>query len=116
MSASQEGTLSLSSFSLQSKGIGSSGPIAVEGKRDESGNLSQLVVNAFEKKISVAQDVLRKISKYNINGIQLSYESGYKELGGRTVYILFQKGFTSRIIEKTVLAVKENGTSKIVED
>jgi len=112
--ASQEGILSISSFRLESKGIGSSGNVVVTGKKDDSGVLVELKVKAFSKEINVPKKTLAKISTKYQNGIQISYEAGYKKLGGRTVYILFQKGYTSSVKEKAVLAVKEDGSSKIL--
>jgi hypothetical protein len=36
-------------------------------------------------------------------------------MGGRTIYIVFQKGFTSGITESMIIVVTEDGQSKIVK-
>jgi len=113
--ASQEGVLALSEFKIQSKGIGESGIVVVEGMMDASGKYKKLTVKAFGKTIEVSNDVLRQIPSKNQNGIQLSYEVGYKDMGGRTIYIVFQKGFTSGITESLIIGVTEDGRSKIVK-
>lgn len=48
-----------------------------------------------------------------LNGIQLSYEVGYKELGGRTLYIVFSQGFTSGAVVKRFVTVTESGSVKV---
>jgi hypothetical protein len=113
--ASQEGMLPFSEFKIQSNGIGESGIVVVEGVKDTSGKYMKLTVKAFRKTIEVSNDVLRQIPSEYQNGIQLSYGGGYKELGGRIIYIVFQKGFTSGKIESFTIAVTEDGNSQILK-
>lgn len=108
---SQEGILTISSFHVDSKGIGSSGPVAVQGTIDIAGEIS-LIVSAFGKTITIPKTVVEKIPK-TFNGIQLSYEKGYESLGGRTIYIMFSTGFLSGQKTKTVLVVTEDGASEV---
>ena len=91
--------------------MGASGPVLVKGRRDKAGNFETLVVKAFGKNIEIPKPLLARIPN-GANGIQLSYEAGYKQLGGRTIYILFLTGFTSVIKEKMILSVNEDGQSK----
>lgn len=113
-SASQEGVLPFSEFSIRSEGIGESGSITVEGLKDASGNYKKLLVKAFGKTIEVSKELLEKVPIYQ-NGIQLSYERRYEILGGRTVYIMFSSGFTSGIRETFIIAVTENGKQSILK-
>lgn len=111
--ASQEGVLELSSFELESRGIGSSGPVTVLALKNDAGEYIYLAVKAFGKEYNLEKKHFKKISGIPFNGIQLSYETGYRQTGGRTVYILFQKGFASGTEEKTLLIVKEDGSVSI---
>ena len=92
--ASKEGILPLSSFRLELDGIGQSGKIIVEGKGDTDGHLLSLKVTAFGKQYVVPRDRLAQF-RVTANGVRISYEAGYRETGGRTVYVQFQMGFTS---------------------
>jgi hypothetical protein len=47
------------------------------------------------------------------NSIQLSYEHGYKDLGGRTIYLLMTMGFTSGVPQGKLVSVTERGDIKI---
>ncbi|MBI5590756.1 MAG: hypothetical protein HY881_09760 [Deltaproteobacteria bacterium] len=113
--ASREGVLPFSEFKIQSEGIGESGAVTVEGKKDSAGNYQMILVKAFGKTIEISEELLGKIpSKYQ-NGIQLSYERGYEVLGGRTIYIMFLSGFTSGNRESFVIEVTEKGQQSILK-
>ena len=103
---SKEGILSLSEFSVQSEGIGSSGPIKVTGKQNYYG-LQGLQVNAFGKVFTATTEQLALIGKLPFNGVQLSFEAGYKEVGGKTLYITFTFGFTSGVKKVQTIEVQE---------
>ncbi|MBI4651824.1 hypothetical protein HY745_11185 [Candidatus Desantisbacteria bacterium] len=113
--ASQEGVLQLSSFTIESKGIGSSGPVKISGDQNQQNEIVSLKIEAFGEEYKISNENLKKLPKILYNGIQISYEEGYKSLGGKTIYIVFQKGFTSGIKEQTVLSLTENNTVKIEE-
>tara|TARA_B100000315_G_C14468731_1_gene537269 strand:- start:666 stop:1064 length:399 start_codon:yes stop_codon:yes gene_type:complete len=112
-SASEEGVLQFEEFHIKSKGIGRSGPVSVVGEKNLEGTYKNIVVHAFGKSKKVPATILRKIPKYH-NGIQLTYEAGYKELGGRSIYIQFQKGFIFGESEKFVFSIDESGNVKVV--
>lgn len=113
--ASQEGMLPFSEFKIESEGIGESGAVTVEGKKDPDGNYQKIVVKAFGMTIEISKELLGKIpSKYQ-NGIQLSYERGYEVLGGRTIYIMFLSGFTSGTKERFIIEVTEKGSQNILK-
>jgi len=113
-SASQEGVLSFSEFEITSNGIGNSGVVIVKGNKDASGTFQNITVTAFGKVIQISTEILSQIpSKYQ-NGIQLTYEAGYVQVGGRTLYIQFQKGFTSGIDERTIISIQEDGSQRIL--
>jgi len=107
--ASQEGILALSSFRLESPGIGSSGKVVVEGKQSEKNKIVSLKIRAFGKDYVVPKEKLTPLSGLPSNGVRISYEAGHAEFGGRTIYIQFQMGFTSGTREQALVTLKENG-------
>lgn len=112
-SASQEGILPFSSFRLESAGIGSSGKIVVEGQQDSHDRLLSLTIAAFGKSYAVPKEKLAEIRDLPSNGIRISYEHGYAELGGRTVYIQLQMGFTSFTKKVALVTLTEDGEVEI---
>jgi len=113
--ASKEGVLKLNTFSLESKGIAEFGPVKVVGEQSEQNEVKSLSVEAFGKKIELKPEDLSKIPKQPYNGIQLSYEQGYPEMGGKTVYITLQFGFTSQVKQRVLVTITEKGEIKIKE-
>jgi len=112
--ASQEGVLRLNSFRLSSPGIGQSGPVAISGEQSAK-RLVSLTVQAFGHTVSLSKDQLAKLRGGFFNGLQMSYEAGYRESGGRIVYIVVSKGFTSGAQETQVISVNEHGRVAIKE-
>jgi hypothetical protein len=45
--------------------------------------------------------------------VQLSGEAGYKQLGGRTLYLILSMGFTSGSRDEKLVSVNERGGGKI---
>lgn len=113
--ASKEGILRLASFEVASEGIGESGPVTITGRQDDNG-ISKLSIVAFGKKFELGGEQLAKVRGLSINSLQLSYEAGYKELGGRTVYIVLSKGFTSGTAGQRFVVVKENGAITVSDE
>ncbi|MBU8902021.1 MAG: hypothetical protein KOO69_04725 [Victivallales bacterium] len=111
--ASKEGVVQLSDFSIQSKGIGDSGPIIIFGKKNTNNHFINFKISAFGNEYNLSGENLKKIPPKNYNGILLTYERGYKRLGGRVIYILLQFGFLSGVKEKVLLTVRENGNITI---
>ncbi|GEM_PF-1568118 len=107
--ASQEGILPLSSFRLESLGIGESGRVVVTGAQNEKWEIVALRVNAFGKDFVVPPDKLAGLAELRANGIRISYEGGYPGLGGRTIYIQLQMGFTSSTHRQALITVTEEG-------
>jgi len=105
---SQEGALALSSFTIQSAGIGDSGPVTISGTQD-SNMITALSVKAFGKEFNLTTKQLQELKGLRANGIQLSYEHGYKDLGGRTVYLQLSLGFTSERRSAKMVVVNERG-------
>jgi hypothetical protein len=106
--ASQEGLLPLTSFQIQSAGTGETGSVSVSGSVGDNG-LAELDVTAFGKHFTLNREQLQKLRGLDVNGCQLSFEHGYKELGGRTLYVKLTKGFTSGISRAATVVIKENG-------
>jgi hypothetical protein len=106
--ASKEGILAIGEVRVTSPGIGESGPVVVTATRGPKG-FSALRVQAFGRATNLTEAQLAKLQGQFVNGVQLSYEAGYKELGGRTVYIVLSKGFTSGMQESQQISVNEEG-------
>jgi hypothetical protein len=113
--ASKEGILRLDSFQLTSQGISDSGPVTITGNQGDKG-ISRLTIKAFGREFDLDDEQLAKIRGLAINGIQLSYETGYKELGGRTLYILLSKGFTSGNVGHKFVVVTESGAIRVGDE
>jgi len=114
-SASKEGILRMDTFELTSDGIGGSGPMTISGKQGNNG-ISKLTIAAFGKRFVLNEVQLAAIQGLPINGLQLSYEAGYKELGGRTVYLVLSKGFTSGTVGQKFVVITENGAIEITDE
>jgi hypothetical protein len=112
--ASEEGALPLQEFQVSSQGIGESGPIVVTGAKNDDGRFREITVVAFGKTFALPQPILDQLSQQFQNGLQLSYEAGYPNLGGRTIYLQFQFGFTSGPVRSVVVAISEDGKSRIL--
>jgi hypothetical protein len=106
--SSVEGLLRMSAFALESPGIGDSGLIKVSGAQSER-DISLLLIEAFGKKFNLSPEQLKDLSGFNANGIQITYEGGYEELGGRTVYVIFSRGFTSGSVRRRFVSINESG-------
>ncbi len=111
--ASQEGILAFSSFRLESAGIGSSGKVVVEGNQDESRRIVALKVEAFGKIFDVPKEKLAGLSELPSNGVRISYEHGYTQLGGRTIYVELQMGFTSGVRKQARVTIPESGAIEV---
>lgn len=107
--ASQEAILPLSSFRLESRGIGESGRVAVTGAQNEKREIVALRVVAFGKEFSVPAEKLAGLAELWANGIRISYEGGYPGLGGERIYIQLQMGFTSSTHKQALITVTEEG-------
>ena len=113
--ASKEGALQFSAFTIKSPGIGSSGPVTVTGERSEEG-FSSLNVAAFGKSFVLNSSQLAQLRSLSVNGIQISYETGYPQFGGKTIYLVFSKGFTSSLRESRLVTVKERGDINVTDN
>jgi hypothetical protein len=111
---SQEGMLRCLSFSIDSEGIGSSGPVTISGKQEKAG-ISAMTVKAFSRIYELRQEQLDLLKSMSVNGMQLSYEGGLK-MGGRTIYIQLSSGFfVSGIKARKFVVVREGGDVLVQE-
>ena len=110
--ASQEGVLVLGSFKVDSQGIGESGPVALSGRQGPDG-FESLTVSAFGKNFILTKPQLDAMKGGNVNGLQLTYERGYRSLGGRTLYLRLSTGVSSGVVESKSVTLKENGNTTI---
>ena len=107
-SASMEGKLYWSAISFQTAGIDSSGPISVQGHQID-GRITDLSIEAFGKKVTLTPPHIEQLKGVHVNGIQATFCAGYKETGGRTVYISLTSGFASGVKELTTITYNEQG-------
>ena len=114
VSASKEGLLSLNAFALESPGIGASGPVKISGAQSTDG-ITLLRIEAFGKKFNIGPDQLRELSGFSANGVQITYERGYADLGGRVIYVVFSRGFTSGHLAQRYVTVRENGSVTVAD-
>ena len=114
-SASQEGMLAWSEFAISSPGIGESGPVKISGMQTSEG-IASLKISAFRREHVASVSQLQELQGFSANGLLLSYEKGYRELGGRTLYLGFVKGFTSGVQTKKVITFNEVGEIKLLKE
>jgi hypothetical protein len=110
--ASKEGMLALATLQLESDGVGESGPVKITGSQTPAG-VTSLRVDAFDKTFELSPSQLKTLDGGLYNFIQLSYERGYKELGGRTIYIKLGIALTSGEDTAIFIAIHEDGQVKI---
>ena len=111
---SEEEVLVLGTFRVESPGIGAAGPVIVSGAHGVEG-FDRLKVEAFGRNFDFTQDQLNRLRGVMVNGLQISYETGYPALGGRTIYLQFFTGFTSGIKRRMFVVITESGSIRIGE-
>jgi hypothetical protein len=109
---SKEGVLPFGAFHVASAGIASSGPVSVVGECQDR-TVTSLSVEAFGLRFELNDAQLNQLSDVCLNGIQLSYEAGYPNTGGRTVYVLLSKGFVSGVQQSMLVQVDESGQTSL---
>jgi hypothetical protein len=110
--ASQEGVLRLGEFRIQSPGVEQSGPVVITGKQSDT-EIVALSVQVFGRTINLTKSQLLQLKGQYVNGLQLTYEAGYREVGGRTIYLILSSGFTSGIVTTQLIEINEQGSVKI---
>jgi hypothetical protein len=108
--ASEEGAFTLRKFRFES--FDESGPVVVSGTQKDTG-IDTLRIDAFRKSFTLTPVQLKQLRGLIVNGVQLSGEGGYKELGGRTLYLILSMGFTSGVANAKLVSVNERGDVKI---
>src|SRR5690606_35530400 len=99
-SESQEGAEAIRSFDIETS------VAHVHGKQTQQG-VTEFRVDAFGKKFELSQDQLKELDRLIVNGIQVSSESGYPGIGGKTIYIRLLLGFTSGVVASRYVVVSE---------
>ena len=112
--ASVEGMIPLTEFRLYSEGLGDSGKLVIVGTTDKF-KLVSLVVKAFGKEYKAPPQVIARVQDQHVNGVSMSYESGYKETGGRTIYVSLTSGFSGDVKSKIVVRITEEGLIEVVD-
>ena len=111
---SEEEALVFGTFRVESPGSGGVGPVIVSGARGTEG-FERLKVEAFGREFDLTPDQLNSLRGVVVNGLHLSYEAGYRALGGRTIYLQFSTGFTSGIKRRMFVVITESGSVRIGE-
>ena len=109
-SASKEGALAFRTFRFESRDA--SGPVVVTGAQGDRG-ITSLRVSAFRKSFTLTPEHLKLLRGLIVNSVQLSGEGGYKELGGRTLYLILSMGFTDGTPHAKLVTLDERGDIKI---
>ena len=110
--ADMEGRMPLATLTLDSAGLDNSGPVRVEANQSDRG-ITKLSVSAFGKEQSLEPAQLAALSGRTFNSIGLSYSRGYASTGGRIVYVLLCRGFSTGIKVVTVVTVTEQGSVRV---
>lgn len=110
--ASKEGMLWLSTFSVESAGISSSGPVRIRGIA-EHGHISNLEIHAFKKKFFLNPQQLFQIKNFAVNGLSLSFETGFKSSGGKILYVLLSQGLSAGPDSEKVIEISEENGIRI---
>jgi hypothetical protein len=108
--ASEESAFTFRKFRFES--ADESGPVVVSGTQKETG-IDTLRIDAFRRSFTLTPAQLKQLRGLIVNGVQLSGEGGYKELGGRTLYLILSMGFTSGSTNAKLVSVNERGDVKI---
>ena len=107
---SEEGVLVLRTFQFESRD--ESGPVVVSGTQSAAG-IRRVSIKAFGKSVTLPRADLRKLRGLLVNGVQLSSEGGYPELGGRTIYLVLSTGWTSGVDRAKMIVMKERGDIQV---
>jgi len=107
--ASQQGAPVLSDVYIKSQLTGQAGLVEISGKKDKKGSFISLTINAFGKIIKCPDDILKKISRRNHSGIQLTLKSTHKKHAGEKIYIQLEAGSVVGNKELIVIVVSEDG-------
>jgi hypothetical protein len=110
--SSQVALLPISKFEVATVGKGDSGAIRIFGTQNAQG-IDSLTVEAFGRKTNLSQKDLAQLKGLFSNGLVLSYEHLFAELGGRTVYLLFIDGFDANSDASCTVEVSESGAVRI---
>jgi hypothetical protein len=110
--ASVEGVLPVGELRVTSPGIDKSGPVVVTA-RQSAKRFESFQVAAFGRAFELSRAELSQLQAGFVNGVQISYEQGYEQTGGRTVYVVISEGFTSGIERRQVVSINERGEIRV---
>jgi hypothetical protein len=115
LTASEEGALVVSSFNIHSAGIDRSGPVEISGSYDNNQGLTSLVIRALGREFTLTKEQRGQFAGLFLNSVQVTYEAGYREVGGRTIYLVLGRGFLSGTEESKVITLNERGDITVSE-
>jgi len=90
--ASEEEIAFLTSFEATTTEILNHGSVSVRAKTD-NGRIARLMINAFGKEYTLADENLKKISSFPLSSIEITHGPGYERLGGYTVHIKLRRTY-----------------------
>jgi hypothetical protein len=106
---SKEGVMPLSKFKFECRGLAVFGNVVVEGEQNTHRRWAWMRITAFDRIFEIDQKELQKLGEYAPNGVLVTSEMGYPELGGRTLYLQLLMGFSSGIRQRAMISVTEDG-------
>ena len=107
-SASEQEFLPLQTFRVESAEITGFGPVIISGTQTSQG-IQTFRIEAFGRSVTLQSSDLQKLRGLSANGIQLSHEAGYPQLGGPTISILLSIGFTAGIPQGKIISLTKRG-------
>jgi hypothetical protein len=111
--ASQEGTLPWTAFTIQTSDQDNwTNGVTITGTQSTTG-VTSLKVTAFKRDFILTTAQIKQLRGFSANGLLVSFETGWKEFGGRTLYLTFQVGFGAGVQETLVIRLNEQGEVKI---
>ena len=106
--ASQEGTLSLSEFRLETVNDPALGRVVISGSQSFP-DFTRLEADAFGRHFSLAPKQLQQLKNFSANGAQVSQISPGHSSGGGMVYLVLTNGLMSDEPERRFVVFTANG-------
>jgi hypothetical protein len=106
--ASQEGTLPLSEFRLETTDSPPSGRVLISGSQ-RFPHFTRLEAEAFGKHFSLTSMQLQQLKGFSANGVQLVQISPGHSSGGGKVYLVLTRGALSEKLERRFVVFTAEG-------
>lgn len=110
--ASQEAVVAFTNLHFESQGIGESESVIIDANQSHNG-VQRFSVRAFGKLHQLTDLQLKALGAGQYNSVQVNCEGGYRELGGRTIYIKISMAFNSGEVRSKTIVIKEAGSVEV---